>query len=173
MTERGPPKLALWLLRHFASAYHSESLAGDLIEQYREGRSEAWCWRQVAAAVVAGRARFVRGMPWTAICAVLSRLLAEVAAVLAVTVIVDQARRTHSLGHMMTQSFVATVVVLTSMALVGFLLSIRAHGRKQAHAAVNALMLVFAVIALGLGTITWADTLRGHDDPVAACSSSN
>jgi hypothetical protein len=173
MIEREPPKLALWLLKQCGSAYHSESLAGDLIEQYREGRSRGWCWRQVTVAIVAARGRYVRSMPWTATCAMLSRLFAEVAAVLALTVIVDQARRTHSVAQMMTQSFIGTLAVLITMAMVAFLISIRAHRRKQTHAAINALMLVFGVVALGLGTITWADTLRGHGDPSPMCSTNN
>jgi hypothetical protein len=50
MSDRVPPKFALWLLEQWGSRYHSESLAGDLIEQYQEGRSRAWCWGQVTAA---------------------------------------------------------------------------------------------------------------------------
>src|SRR5580692_5996302 len=171
MSERVPPKLALWMLEHWGSAYHREALAGDLIEQYQEGRSRAWCWKQVCVAILAARARAVRQMPWTAACRMLSRLLAEVAAVLALTVIVDQARRTHSPAQMLTQSFVGTIALLLTMAMVGLLISIRAGKRRRTPAAINALMLVFGVIALGLGTITWADTLRAGEEPVAICSS--
>jgi hypothetical protein len=84
MIERVPPKLASWVLERWGSPYHGESLAGDLIEQYQEGRSRAWYWRQVLAAI-------------------------------------------------------------------------------------NALMLAFGVIALGVGTLTWADTLRGDTSRPAAC----
>jgi hypothetical protein len=171
MNERVPPKVALWLLKSWGSPYHRESLAGDLIEQYQEGRSRTWCWKQVAVAILAARGRSVRAMPWAATCRALSRLFAEVAAVLALTVIVDQARRTHSLAQMLTESFIGTVAVLISMAMVAFVVSARAGKRKRTPAAINALMLVFGVIALGLGTITWADTLRGGVDPVSTCSS--
>jgi hypothetical protein len=173
MIERVPPKLALWLLKSWGSPYHRESLAGDLIEQYQEGRSRAWCWRQVAVAILAARARSVRAMPWAAMCRMPSRLFAEVAAVLALTVIADQARRTHTLAHVLSESFIATVAALITMAMVGFLVSTRVGKRKRTPAAVNALMLVFGVIALGLGTITWADTLRGGVDPVPTCSSNH
>jgi hypothetical protein len=173
MSKREPPKPALWLLKLWGSPYHSESLAGDLIEQYREGRSRAWVWRQVIVAIAAARVRFVRSMPWTAICAMLSRLFAEVAAVLALTVIVDQVRRTHSLGQMMTHTFIGTLAVLITMATAAFLLSLRTHRRRQTHAAIKAVMLVFGVIALGLGTITWADTLRARVDPSSMCSTDN
>jgi len=59
MSERVPPKIAAWLLRKWGSRYHAESLAGDLLEQYREGRSRAWYWGQVAAAVAIAQAHAV------------------------------------------------------------------------------------------------------------------
>lgn len=56
MTERVPPKLALWLLKHGSSGYHREALEGDLFELFQqEGRSRAWYWRQVAAAIWSAR----------------------------------------------------------------------------------------------------------------------
>jgi hypothetical protein len=58
-----PPRFAMYLLYRWGSPYHRESLAGDLIEQLSEGRSEAWCWRQVLVAVLAARMRSVQLMP--------------------------------------------------------------------------------------------------------------
>ena len=43
-----PPLLATWLLERFCA---DVALAGDLVEQYREGRSLAWYWKQAIAAV--------------------------------------------------------------------------------------------------------------------------
>jgi hypothetical protein len=169
MIERVPPGLALWFLKHWGSPYHRESLAGDLIEQYQEGRSKAWCWKQVAVAVLVARGQFIRALPWTFTRRVLCRLLAEIAAVLALAVIMDQVRRTHSLAQMMTQTFVGTVSVLIALALAAFLISIRPDKSKRTHAAINALMLVFGAIALGLGTLTWADTLRDEARQSPAC----
>jgi hypothetical protein len=83
MSERVPPKFALWLLKHWGSPYHGESFAGDLIEQYQEGRSRTWCWGQVGAAVAIARARYIRTLPWSVAGRILSRLIAETAAVLA------------------------------------------------------------------------------------------
>jgi hypothetical protein len=108
MIERAPPKLALWLLKVWGSPYRNEALAGDLIEQYQEGRSRAWYWRQVVAAILGARWRFIRTMPWTA------------------------------------------------------------FGR-QVRAAFRALLLTFGAIALGAGTLTWADTLRGDSRPTPVC----
>jgi hypothetical protein len=43
--------LALMLLRHFGGRY-SESLEGDLLEEFAAGRSVLWCWRQATSAVL-------------------------------------------------------------------------------------------------------------------------
>ena len=51
MKVKSPPRVATWLLRHLDLGTHSDSLAGDLLEQYAQGRSQLWYWRQVAVAV--------------------------------------------------------------------------------------------------------------------------
>jgi hypothetical protein len=60
MRPRSPPRLAAWLLRNLTNSYRSESLAGDLLEEYQRGRGNLWYWRQVLAAVWATAARTVR-----------------------------------------------------------------------------------------------------------------
>ena len=46
--------LAIRLLHRFLSASSGESLAGDLLEEHRHGRSSAWVWRQVLGAIAIG-----------------------------------------------------------------------------------------------------------------------
>jgi hypothetical protein len=41
-----------WLLRSFGSGDRIESLLGDLIEEYRDGRSALWFWYQALCAIV-------------------------------------------------------------------------------------------------------------------------
>jgi hypothetical protein len=48
MTSNQPPRLAELLLKRFTD---NEHLIGDLQEEYRTGRSHAWYWRQVMAAL--------------------------------------------------------------------------------------------------------------------------
>ena len=60
MSNAQPPRFASWLLTRFASGPQSESMMGDLVEQYRSGRSAAWYWRQVVSAVLAGAGRDLR-----------------------------------------------------------------------------------------------------------------
>ena len=70
MSGSQPPRLASWLLHHFASSPRPESLAGDLIERYRQGHSAMWYWRQVLAAILAGLIRDIRDHRLLAIRAV-------------------------------------------------------------------------------------------------------
>ena len=51
MKPTNPPRFAMWLLQHFGPEANQEALAGDLLEGYRHGRSKAWYWRQVLAAI--------------------------------------------------------------------------------------------------------------------------
>jgi hypothetical protein len=48
------PRLATWLLNHSEPADRNEALIGDLAEQYRQGRSRSWYWRQVVIVVLVG-----------------------------------------------------------------------------------------------------------------------
>ena len=169
MSDRVPPKIALWLLKRWGSPYHSESLAGDLIEQYQEGRSRAWCWRQVTAAVAIARARFIRNLPWADTGRVVSRLIAETAAVLALAVVVDQGRRAQSLAGMTHHLFIGTLAALVAVAWIGLRISVRSGVRKRTYAAIHTLMLAFGVIALGAGTLTWAATTHRDGCRTAAC----
>ena len=63
MINREPPRLAVWLLKQWASPYRRDSLLGDLLEMYRTGRSRTWYWRQVITALILARARALRFSP--------------------------------------------------------------------------------------------------------------
>ena len=52
---RGMSAPALWLLGHLA--HRNEPLAGDLVEQFRDGRSSAWLWTQILCAIAMGEFR--------------------------------------------------------------------------------------------------------------------
>lgn len=57
MNDRRPPELATWLLNRLGYTHHNAALAGDLLEEFRSGRSRAWYWRQTAMVIVNGVAR--------------------------------------------------------------------------------------------------------------------
>jgi hypothetical protein len=58
MRSSQPPTVATWTLKHFGSS--NEALTGDLVEEYRQGRSTAWYWRQVLIVVVVGCVNDIR-----------------------------------------------------------------------------------------------------------------
>jgi len=65
----------MYLLDRFGSPYHRESLAGDLIEQFREGRSTRWIWRQVLSAILTASLRPIKSKPWGAVAKTALRII--------------------------------------------------------------------------------------------------
>jgi hypothetical protein len=59
MKSSQPPALARWLLEHIRFNT-DEALTGDLLEEFSQGRSAAWYWRQVLTAIVVGYGKEVR-----------------------------------------------------------------------------------------------------------------
>ncbi len=59
MNRTQPPHLATWMLEHLTTAGQDEPLAGDLLEEFRAGRSSGWYWRQIISAIAIGWARSV------------------------------------------------------------------------------------------------------------------
>jgi hypothetical protein len=51
MIFRRPPALANWLLDRMGCTRRNPALAGDLLEEFRSGRSAAWYWRQTLVVV--------------------------------------------------------------------------------------------------------------------------
>lgn len=60
MRQRQPPRIATWLLTRLGPAGRNESLMGDLVEQFRKGRSASWYWRQAVGAMLVATVRDVR-----------------------------------------------------------------------------------------------------------------
>jgi len=54
MNRTDPPSMATWMLEHWTPGVRNDALEGDLLEEFRSGRSAHWYWRQVVAAVVIG-----------------------------------------------------------------------------------------------------------------------
>jgi hypothetical protein len=59
MRRSEPPSLATWMLDHAVPGGRDEGLAGDLLEEFRAGRTEGWYWRQVVSAIAIAFARAV------------------------------------------------------------------------------------------------------------------
>jgi hypothetical protein len=54
MSLQNPPRLATWLLNRCGFAHQNPPLAGDLLEEFRGGRSAAWYWRQTLVVISTG-----------------------------------------------------------------------------------------------------------------------
>jgi hypothetical protein len=54
MKSSEPPALARWLFERVRFSDTDEALAGDLLEEFTQGRSAAWYWRQVLVAIAVG-----------------------------------------------------------------------------------------------------------------------
>ena len=52
MYRREPSRQATWVLGHLTTGPRDEALAGDLLEEFRAGRSSGWYWRQVLSACI-------------------------------------------------------------------------------------------------------------------------
>jgi hypothetical protein len=70
MKSSKPPALATWLVEHLIPGSRNEALAGDLLEQFGQGRSVAWYWRQVLVAILTGFLMEWRILVWAAIVTV-------------------------------------------------------------------------------------------------------
>lgn len=66
MTFKDPPRIAAWMLEHLTFGGKNEALTGDLLEEFRRGRSVIWYWRQVLVAIVVAVARVLR-QQWMAV----------------------------------------------------------------------------------------------------------
>jgi hypothetical protein len=53
--------LAMWLLEHWSGGLRCESLVGDLLEEFRSGRSAGWFWRQAMVVIAIGLSGKMRG----------------------------------------------------------------------------------------------------------------
>jgi hypothetical protein len=51
VNSRAAPRAATWLLERLGSGSRFEPLIGDLVEQFEEGRSRLWYWRQATGAL--------------------------------------------------------------------------------------------------------------------------
>jgi hypothetical protein len=172
MMKRSPPALATWLLSHFASDYQRDSLVGDLIEQYHQGGSRLWYWKQVVAALVVASARVLRPTLAASAARTLLRIAAESAAVTGLVSLFYEWRRVDTPADFYRSALIAWIVLLASIASLGVHASIARGLRKRRHPAIKRLLAPFAAIALSVATLTWAGTTTvgspGSSDP-AVC----
>lgn len=121
MKSRTPPKLATWLLERFAAGRYSESLSGDITEEYSRGRGRLWYWRQVMSVLVVSLVGTVHGKILTAVFCV-GYVCCEFAVVMGCIGIADQWRHAHSIKDALSLPIVFSVLFLSALAWFGFYL---------------------------------------------------
>jgi len=89
-----PPRLATWTLEHLAPGKQNEALAGDLLEDFRAGRSNKWYWQQVFTACLTAWLRYLGDRKMVVAFAVVWSMLAPIWTTL-------QKRIMHGPGHIM------------------------------------------------------------------------
>jgi hypothetical protein len=170
MISRHPPVVATWLLKRFGAGRHSESIAGDLIEQHAHGRSRSWYWRQVLVAIAFSRLRAIRARSWVAAKRTILHIAIEVPLGLGVITGIDQSRRSHDLREMLSPTFLGTMGLLLGLALLGFAVLRRTRRSPQVNGLMSHWILLFALASLGAGTFTWAHSTRPPACATLICS---
>jgi hypothetical protein len=159
MTVRMPPALAMWLLRHVGSGYQSESLEGDLFEEFQHGRAPRWYWRQVLIAIFVARVRSLRAVMLRFAVPIVLRLFTEIAIILGGVAVAAQSRQVCSVQALLSPAFIITLVGVIALAQsVGYYLSLRRSTRSTKQPRIRHLMTAFTLATLSLGTLTWAGT---------------
>jgi hypothetical protein len=172
MSLRRPPALAEWSVQHLGSGYHRESLAGDLFEEYQNGRSRGWYWRQAAAAVCGGGVRAAGLLLGRVAASASLRFLTEAAALLGVIALAQQSWQFCSIYAVMAPSAILTLVGAIALVVsFAFYLSLtigrsmrgdtdtgRSTRQRRKQTPFRRRMAAFALTALSAGTLTWAST---------------
>jgi lysylphosphatidylglycerol synthetase-like protein (DUF2156 family) len=169
MIKRAPPAIATWLLKQLGPRYHGESLAGDLIEQYGRGRGAFWYWRQTAIAIVLARLQALRAALVLSASRALLRVVAEIVVVVGVASWLSAPRHSISVQQLLTPGFIAALIAVVAIAVVGFRGDNQANEPRRKRLFVNHLIAVFAVITLGIGTLTWASTTSNAPCKADSC----
>lgn len=107
------------MLDHLGMRYKSESLAGDLFEEYQEGRSRVWYWQQVIAAVFAVRTRPIKANIRLLLLKVFGYSLADLGIVLLCSQIAESEHRVRPEQYLLSPANIAVMALLGLVAAVG------------------------------------------------------
>src|SRR6185503_1857735 len=150
---RKPPKLATALLRSVAD--NKPALIGDLLEQFRSGRSAAWYWREVLAVVGRSVSSEMRGSIWW-----------SGAAIMAAVLVLELPFLLHSVGYSPTwvdprrwllMSFFLAPSALVIAVPVGLTVGMVIGARSRVSSRILPVVLALALLGslLTFGVIGW------------------
>lgn len=156
MTNRVPPRIATWLLERLGPDYRREALVGDLLEEYEQGRTHGWYWRQAMVAICIGRAAGLRRLLPRLAASALLRSLTEAAGLLGVMALSQQFRQACATGWVL--GFASIVELLAAIGLCISLSLYVSLSAPRRNTPIKRLLSIFAVTALSAGTLTWASS---------------
>ncbi len=161
MTQTDPPRFATWMLDHFVPGGRDEALAGDLLEEFRSGRSSAWYWSQTLSACGLGWLNNIHQNRYLVLFAALWSMLAP-----AWTMLIDRLENKASFfGQIWRMSFplssVTEFAIWASCNLIflwtGMLLYLMPHAihrralnKRQLRRAILVPLVMFNVVYVGV-----------------------
>jgi hypothetical protein len=128
MKRTEPPPLATWILEHGIPGDYDEALAGDLLEEFRSGRSDGWFWRQVLAAWLVGWLKYLSMRRSLLVFAALWSAVAPTWAAIVDRIDSFDSILTWKIGHLFLM-FCFWVALNLAFIFVGMLLFIIVHSR--------------------------------------------
>jgi len=166
-----PPRLVAWLVELFASTNQSESILGDLHEEFLDISSESgvvaarrWCWRQGVKTIAHLAGAAFRDAPWSfAAFVFLGFLLRWFGAALPARAIVAilRAQRPYSNGHYDFYLWLVTWGIPTArvveMTLIGCIIAAIARGKE--------IVVTTAVIVISVAVVGWNFFLHTRNLP--------
>lgn len=149
-----PPRLAAWLVAHLATRYARDSLLGDLLEEYGQGRSSLWYWKQVA---IATGLKVCNALRITGQRSVARSLLGGMAAAFWITAIIALLRQSNGASTCSSHSSQILLACLGAVCFTTSMLWRREEGIRR-RGLRRGLLLVSVTVALSTATLTWAGT---------------
>ena len=149
------PALVVWLLSRVGGrGSSSESLAGDIVEEYRRGRSASWLWTQVLAAIAIGGWQEIRTHKLVAMSGVITGFASLWCFAVLATLLLTSAGFPHAehwhLPHRLVLLAVGFTYTVVSSWIVG-----RVHRTNRPAAVFSFLASVLIVPVLELPLLYW------------------
>jgi hypothetical protein len=123
MNRSDPPSIATWMLEHWMPGPGNDALAGDLLEEFRSGRTDrtrAWYWRQVLVAIAIDCSRKILSHRNVMFFAVLWSMVSPAWLVLSVNAEVH----THAFGQMWEMDWPWSTICAIALSLATSLIFI-------------------------------------------------
>lgn len=146
--------MAVWLLSRVGPGNSSESLAGDLVEERRQGRSVLWLWTQVFAAIAIGAWQEIRTHKLVAMSGVVTGLALLWCFAVLETLLLTSAGFPHAVHWHWPHRLVLLAVGFVYTVVSGWIVG-RVHRTNRLAAVFSFLASVLIVPVLELPLLYW------------------